>query len=394
MGQHEYGTIILGVKQKMKQINKVICAVFLLSIITMLGGVSMVRSSVSTAQDKALAFIKNVLPFDTAQYNITLRNYGVPKLPDLGSTQPINGQQEVLTYSLESKDSAVDVICTIQNNAVSMVDVYVVKGTAISDRSYSNVVDAAIGFLQKYQAYSALDSKNMIDMLSNVNSVKNATVTADNLKLNVTHIDATGTFFGDSIDYRWVQTFNGCDYLSLDISFRDGVFSGLIDRRVVYSIGDTSVNISKEQAITIAMDAIKNYSYRMSDDWVVTGFNVTQDKTVAVLHSQTKESNVLYPIWTVTLPLNGTWPGSVTELLVEIWAGTGEIHLVQHQVYGGSDLPPVDSADSGLTTTAPSSQSTNTNETPLDLGIVAVIAVTIAAIAAATITLIVKKRSK
>ena len=90
MGQHEYGTIILGVKQKMKQINKVICAVFLLSIITMLGGVSMVHSSVSTAQDKALAFIKNVLPFDTAQYNITLRNYGVPKLPDLGSTQPIN----------------------------------------------------------------------------------------------------------------------------------------------------------------------------------------------------------------------------------------------------------------------------------------------------------------
>ncbi len=378
----------------MKQLNKVICAIFILSIITMLGGVSLVHSSVSTAQDKALAFIKNVLPFDTTQYNITLRNYDVPKLPDLGSTQPINGQQEVLTYSLESKDSAVDVICTIQNNAVSMVAAYVVKGNAISDQSYNNVVDAAKGFLQKYQAYSGMDSKNMISMLSNVYSINNATVTSDNLELNITHIDATGTFFGDSIDYRWVQTFNGCEYLSLDVSFKDGVFSGLIDGRAVNSIGDTSVNISKEQAIKIAMNAIQNYSYRMSDDWVVTGFNVTQNKAVTVLHPLAKEANVLYPIWTVTLPLNGTYPGSVTELLVEVWAGTGEVHLVQHQAYGGADLPPVDSADSGLPTTSPSSQLTNTNEAPLNLGIVAILSVIVVVIVVATITLIVKKRSK
>lgn len=377
--------------------------VFLLSILTMLGGISIAHSSISTAQDKALAFIENVLPFDSTQYNITLRNYGVPKLPDLGSTQPNNAEQELLTYSLESKDSAVDVICTIQDNVLFICDAYLVKGSVISDRPYSNVVDAATSFLQKYQSYSAMDSTKMIDMLANVNPAKNTTITSDNLKLTVTHIDATGTFFGDSIDFRWVQTFNGCDYLSVDVSFRDGVFSGLIDRRTIYTIGDTSVNISKEQAIKIAMEAIKTYSYRMSDDWVVTGFNVTEDKTVAVLQPQTRESNVLYPVWTVTLPLNGTWPGSVQELLVEIWAGSGEVHFVHHQAYGGDGFLP--DGTSGSDPSTPSSSSTVNGGMPspssstdnggasMDISTVAGVAAVAIALVAVT-TLLIKKRKK
>jgi hypothetical protein len=377
----------------MKQIKKAICAILLLSILTILGGISVAQSSISTAQDKTLSFIENALPFDTTQYTITLRNYGAPKLPELGSTQPINGEQEVLTYSLESKDSALDVICTIQNNAVTMADAYVVKGNAISDRAYSNVVDAAKSFLQKYQSYTSLDSAKMMEMLSKVDSVKNSTTLSDNLKLTVTHIDATGTFFGDSIDFRWVQTANGCDYLLLDVGFRDGIFSSLIDRRPVYTIGDTSVNVSKEEAIKIAMNAIKGYSYRMSDNWVVTGFNVTEDKVVAVLQSQTKEANVLYPIWSVTLPLNGTWPGSVTELLVEVWAGTGEVHLVDHLAYGSSDLVSDTISDSESTTTAPLPQSSSNNETPMDLGMIALIVFAVVAIAAVT-TLVFKKKHK
>jgi hypothetical protein len=370
---------------------KVICVFFLLSIVTMCG-VSIVHSSISTAQDEALAFIEAVLPFDSTQYNITLRNYGVPNLPDLGSTQPINGEQEVLTYSLESKDSAIDVICTIQNNVVYMVNAYLVKGNAINDKSYSNLVDATKGFLQEYQAYSALDSTKIMDVLSNVDSIKNTTITsADNLKLTVTHIDATGTFFGDSIDFRWVQTVNECDYLLLAVSFRDGVFSGLIDRRAVYTIGDTSVNISEEQAKKIAMDAIKTYSYNMSDDWVVTGFNVTEEQVIAVLQPQTKESTVLYPAWSVTLPLNGTWPGSVRELLVEIWADSGEVHFVHHQAYGGDDFLSDDTSSSDSSTPAASSGNGGSliDNSTVVTGIVAV------AIVAVTVTiLLIRKRTK
>lgn len=311
----------------------ILVVVFVVAALVSFGAIPLNNSLVSTAQDKALSFIKNVLPIDSTKYNITLKNYHVPKLPDIGLTQPINAKQEILTYLLEAKNSTLDVICTIQNNFLTYCNVYVLKGSVISDRPYTDIVDIVKSFLQKYQSFSSMDSTEMIAMLSNVDPNKNATITSCNLKLTVTHKNLTGTFFGDSIGFRWVQTFNGCDYLPVSISFSDGIFSGFIDHRGIYTIGDTSVNISKEQAIKIAMEAIKNYSYRMSDDWVVTGFDVIKEQAIANLHSQVKEYNVLYPAWSITLPLNGTWPGSVRELLVEIWAGSGEVHFVHHQAY-------------------------------------------------------------
>ncbi|MGB9914943.1 MAG: hypothetical protein ACPLIG_03585 [Candidatus Bathyarchaeales archaeon] len=377
----------------MKQINKRNCAVFLLTIIAALGWISTTHSSISTTQDKALAFIKNVLPIDGTKYNITLRNYGVPKLPELGLTQPNNVEQEILTYSLESMDSALDVICTFSNNVLTICNMYAVKGQVISDRHYSNLLDAVKSFLEKYQAYSKLDSTEMISMLSNVDPAKNATITAGTLKLAVTRQDLSGTWFGDTVDFRWVQTFNGCDYLAVDLVFRDGVFSNLIDHRQLYSIGDTAVNISKEQAVKIAMDAVKNYSYRMSDDWEVTGFDVIEEQAVAKLQPQIRESNVLYPVWSVTLPLNGTWPGSVRELLVEIWAGSGEVRFVHHQAYGGNDLILDDNSgyeSPAMSSTSPTQENTEALIDPLMIGVISIAAI---AIAVAT-TLLLKKRSK
>lgn len=375
----------------MKQTNKAIWVVFLLTILTMLGGVSIVHSSFSTASDKALAFIENVLPFDTKQYNITLRNYFVPKLPDLGLTQPNDAEQEILTYALESKDSAVDVICTIQDNVLSYCHIYVLKGLVTGDRQYSKVTDAATSFLQKYQSYSAMDSTAMIEMIANVDPAKSATITSGNLKLNVIHMDLTGTAFGDSIIFRWVQSFNGCDYLSVEMGFSNGIFSGIIDQRAIYTIGDNSVNISKEQAIKIAMEAIKNYSYPMSDDWIITGFDVIEDQIVANLQPQRK-GNVLYPVWSLTLPLNGTYPGSVTELLVVIWAGSGEVYLVHHQAYGGADLISNGNSGSEPPAASPSPSSSENNIAPVDISTASIVAAAATVIAIAVIALFVKKR--
>lgn len=376
----------------MKQINKRIYLVFLLTIIAMFGWISTVHSSFSTAHDKALTFIENVLPIDSTKYTITLRNYGMPKLPELGLTQPNNAKQEILTYSLESKDSVMDVICTIQNDVLYSCNVYVLKGAVISDRPYSDVIDAVTSFLQKYQAYSKMDSTEMIAMLSNIDLSKNMTTISGNLKLTVTHIDLTGTAFGDTIDFRWVQTFNECDYLSINIYFSNGFFSGFIDHRAIYAIGDTSVNISKEQAIKIALDAIKNYSYRMSDDWVVMGFDVIEDRAVAKLQPQIRASNVLYPVWSVTLPLNGTWPGSVRELLVEIWAGSGEVRFVHHQAYGGAGylLDSTSSSDSVMA--SPSASPPESNGPSIDLSIVVVICVAAVAVVVTAILMLIKKR--
>ena len=296
-------------------------------------GMPSVQPTASTGQNKALAFIENVLPIDSSQYNITFK----PPFPSnfsIDSGLKIIGSDSLIeTYSLESKDSSLTFICSFYEGVLYQCQLGVDNGSIITDQSYANTADAAKSFLEKYQAYSNLDSTEMIAMLANVDPTQSTTINSGDLKLTITHKDLTGTAFGDSINFRWVRIINGCEYLTINAAFTDGIFSGFIDHRARYIIGDTTVNISKEQAIAISMEAIKNYSYHMSDDWVVTGFNVTEDKIIANLIPTVKENNILYPAWSVTLPLNGTWPGSVTELLVGVWAGSGEVYLVHHQAY-------------------------------------------------------------
>jgi hypothetical protein len=390
----------------MKRITKKICVIFLFVIlVATIGEISLVHASISTAQEKALTFIENVLPIDITQYNITLSSYGVPKLPDIGAYKQNDANAEIITYSLESKDSSINVICTLNDGVLYMCQADTQKGSIITDKMYANTADAAKSFLGRYQAFSKLDSTEMLAMLANVDPTKNITITSGDLKLTITHKDLTGTAFGDSINFRWVRTINGCEYLLINAVFRDGAFSSFIDHRARYTIGDTTVNISKEQAIEIAMKYIKGYSYRISDDLVVSDFNVTEDRTIANLVPTVKEGNVLYPYWSVILYLNQTYPGSVTSLLLGIWADTGEVFFCNYQAYGGAEVPPTDSGSENSNTisdsnsnlfpiTEPSPSSAETNEVSIDLSMVGVIAVATITIAAATIALIVKKRSK
>ncbi|MEM2968268.1 MAG: hypothetical protein QXJ76_03040 [Candidatus Bathyarchaeia archaeon] len=376
----------------MKQIQKVVCAIFFIAVSAQLGIISPVQSTFTESEGKAIDFIKNVLPIDSSKYNITLRNYGAPELPDIGYYKQSPIEQEIFTYSLKSKDSALDVICAFSNKILTIGSMYVVEGSVISDRQYSNLLDAAKDFLKKYQAYSKLDSTEMINMLSNVDPSKNATVTSGVLKLTVTHQDLSGTWFGDTVDFRWVQTFNGCDYLAVDLAFRDGVFSNIIDHRQLYSIGNTAVNISKEQAVKIAMEYVKNYSYEIAEGVWISDFNVTEERTVANLVPTVREANVLYPYWSITLYLNQTYPGSVTSLLLGIWADSGEVFFCHYQAYGGSNL--ILDGNSGYESPAmsPTSPTQENTKALIDPRMAVVISIAAIAIAVAT-TLLLKKEA-
>ncbi len=322
----------------MKRFYVVLLAFAVLGIIT--GTVVVVQqlpfaeskdSAVSVGQKIALDFIENVLPIDTSRYNISLENSGKPLSSSNGSIAA--NENELLTYSLKSENNTLNVICEIRNGVLTYVALDNKRGYIISDSQYSNITETAVTFLQKYQEFSGLNSTLLFDLLRDINPAENATLMSGNLKLEVKHADLTGTAFGDSVQFRWMQSFNGCDYRYVVMGFKDGFFSMIGDDRQVYSIGDTNVNISKEQAVVIALNAIQSYSYRMSDDWVVDEFDVLENRCTAVLMPQIVEGNVLFPAWSVTLPLNGTYPGSVTELLVSIWAGSGEVAFVHHQAY-------------------------------------------------------------
>lgn len=240
----------------------------------------------------------------------------------------------------------------------------------------------------------------MRNMLSNTDSLKNQTLMLDNLKLKISNGDYP--FSGHKTSLMWYRVINGCEYLELSLGFTDGVFTGLRDNREITPIGNTNVNVSKEQAIAIAMKYIENYTYEMPGDVWITGFNVTENRVTAVLHP-TERVSMLYPAWNVMLYLDHTYLGGVEALFVIVWADSGEVLLCNNQAYGGgapsssdngnvvilpSPSPSLPSSPSPSASPEASVTSLSSNTTT------AIVAVAAIAVTVALITIFVKKRSK
>lgn len=135
------------------------------------------------------------------------------------------------------------------------------KGLAISDREYPTLNDAAISFLERYGDYAKKDLSKMIEMVAGADTTKNSMVIVDNLKFNVTFDEKL-----ERTTFRFTDIFNGADYNFLLFGFTKGIFTSFSDTSTRFTVGDTAVNISKEQAIDKAMKAIEfliRYAGRM-----------------------------------------------------------------------------------------------------------------------------------
>jgi len=278
-------------------------------------------SAESTAKNKALSLIENVLPIDISQYNVTFTKYHETDLPSFLS----NGfSSELVTYTLESEESVVDLHFNIENNALSFCFVGVKKGSIISDRPYANLIEAADCFLEKYQNYNGENLAEMKRILKYADETKNMTLISGNLTLTI--LNTNTPFAGDCTSFRWRYTINGVDYPGIEVSFSDGAFYSMSDKRSAYEIVATTVNISEEEAVSIAIDYVKNYySYDMPGGVTISDFNVTEDRAVAWLCPSPREPYVLYPLWEVMLYLDQRYPGSVFGILVGLWADSGNV---------------------------------------------------------------------
>jgi hypothetical protein len=252
---------------------------------------------------------------------------------------------------------------------------YAARGQVISDKQYVNLIDAVKSFLEKYQTYTKIDSANMINMLDEIDITNNSTLTKGNTKLTLSTFDNFGT---EISLFTWAYTVNGADYTSLKVGFqKNGIFDSFYDNRALYSIGDTTVNISRERAIEIAMKHSKTYSYAMPDGSQVSGFNITEDRTTTKLLTTARNSTVLRPYWEVKLYLNQTYPGSVQGLTIYVWANSGEVFLCGNLAYGGVEYSDIETSaeSSGINTAA-------------------IVAVVAAMVVIAASALFIKKRSK
>jgi hypothetical protein len=148
-------------------------------------------------------------------------------------------------------------------------------------------------------------------MLADVDLSRNSSKTIDNLKLEV-------STYGSNTLFYWKPTYEGVDYPGINISFKDGHFDSFMDGRSEYFIGDTTVNITEEQAVALALKRAETFYYQMGDE-VVSNFSIVHDYIRTEPFSKSRENRSLYPTWVVYLPLSELY------LRVELWADSGEI---------------------------------------------------------------------
>jgi len=307
----------------------------------------------SAIEKKGLPILNNVLSLDIAKYTTTSKEGPQDSYLDVLP-------QENVHYTLESDSSKLDMLCTFTNGNLRMLNVLESEGAPFLTKfitkpvQFGNVtlqvvdlVETAKGFLNDYQSYSEKSFYGELgSMLENVDAKENMTKTAGNVKLEVTKSE-------DSTVFRWLYTANGIDAPSkcVVLGYKNGFFKYFIDNWDLYKIGSTSVNISEQEAIDIAMERARAFSWNMGsgNDMVkISGFTVANAmiwenvfcSNIYADKARSEDPLMLYPVRHVWVSLDKFCPGNVYGFNVYVWADTGEVCAVNERV---STLdPPAD----------------------------------------------------
>ncbi|MGD6852458.1 MAG: hypothetical protein ACQCN6_10415 [Candidatus Bathyarchaeia archaeon] len=298
--------------------------------------------------ERVLKFLSDVVDINLSKYEIYLSIFSVQNLSEIsiiGDTGYLetSGIYELFYYDYENhENSFLRCSFTFADATLRACKVYATSGSPLYNNNPSpNAADAADIFMERFEKFTG-DSNiaTMRSMLVGVDSAKDSSKIVDDLKLEVSSHGNTTLFY-------WKPTYEGVDYPGINLSFKNGHYNSFVDSRSLNSIGDTTVNVTEEQAVALALKRAETFSYRMDDDEVITNFSIVHDYIRAEPFSKSRgEDKSLYPIWRIYLPLSELYPGFVNEILVELWADSGEVISCVPLSIGG---PIPDSSESPST---------------------------------------------
>ena len=99
---------------------------------------------------------------------------------------------------------------------------------------------------------------------------------------------------GANAEIQWLYTENGVDFpvKSLTLNFENGVLKDLTDGWYLFSIGSTEVNVSGEEALEIAKNAVRSFTWE-ADGTTVSNFNVLDEPVSVVFHPIPRGQNLI-----------------------------------------------------------------------------------------------------
>jgi len=287
---------------------------------------------ISSANDQAisLSFLKNVIQLDLSKYIVTLA-YDAMRSSDGFSADYLG--YGLIHWTEEGGETTANASFTISNNTVTSFSLLPTGGSLIFTSSISNSFDSAEKIMQNYQAWTKdSDVNKMINLLNTAGSEKNFTEQLDNIELTILTTS-------EQTSYDWSYIYNGANYSSLNLVFQDlfGLPSiSFSDNRAIYKIGNTSINISKQQAIQIAQDFVENLSYPINygNGTIITvsDLSINETNTVANLSTTNWGTTTLSPYWSVQIALSHNYPGETYAVTLGIWANNGTVFNAQRDV--------------------------------------------------------------
>ena len=234
----------------------------------------------------------------------------------------------MLTYSLVNNASNINLVLTFRNGNFSLFQLSVIVGVPAFTPIYTqhqptDFFAAAKEIITRYETVDNDSYLNEMSQLLAIADEKQQDQTIGNIKLE-------SSINGKNAQFVLLYTENNIDFAakSLQIVFENGILTSMSDDWPLYSIGSTQVNISQEQALQIARDAAKTFTFNASGVQV-SNFGVLQEPVSAVFFPHPRSNLSLFPYWYITLYLDKAYPGGVNSIAVGIWADTGEVANIQ-----------------------------------------------------------------
>lgn len=317
--------------------QKIICGLLLTVLSISCAYVSFipnVQAAEKTAQQNGLTMMHDVVGLDLTKYEIVIQESSI-------SPEHLGGVlQENILYNLTSAKSKLRVVYGFADGTLQGIYVLENTGAPILTKSVDNndAVAGAKDFLSNYEKYTRKQIyKELESTLTNVNANKNLTKTFGDKMLQV-------IAYSDNTNFRWSYAANGArtEYTKvISMGFKGGFLSFFIDNWDMYPIGSNTVNLGKEEAVSIALNAAREHSWTMQlDEDTLSPENLNENSVSLSILSfagsldadKTRSTDVLelYPVWRITLLLNKMY-GQLYGLEVDIWADNKEVRSVKEQ---------------------------------------------------------------
>jgi hypothetical protein len=278
----------------------------------------------NNSSGKSLIFLRDVIQINLSKYQVTLLSHTTEERSDLGGMI-----EEIFKLSLVDGDSNMDIDLRFRNNHFSLYQLSVLEGFPPYAPEYiqselKEIIEVTRDLVERYKLNIGDPYLEDISrLLALANETSNELV-LDNIKLKI-------TINGDNAEVLLMYTENGVDFSakSLRLVFENHALKALSDDWFLYAVGNTQINISKEEAVQIARNAAEDFTWNASGEEVSDFVILTEPVSALFFPHPRTEPLTLIPYWYITLYLDRTYPGEVRSITVGIWADTGKVANIQ-----------------------------------------------------------------